>query len=97
MPIGIIAWAAGSPESAATSRSHANTTAARRLAIARLEPDHWRWLMDTCRFTPAEAQAVASWGIGALIGALKTDPSGLDRLPVPLVANDASGTNQGKP
>lgn len=68
------------------------------LAIASYwSPTYWRWLMDTCSFTPAEAQAVASWGIGALIGALKTDPSGLDRLPAPPVANDASRTNQGKP
>jgi AcrR family transcriptional regulator len=51
------------------------------LAIASFwTPTHWRWLMDTCRFSPVEAQRVASWGIGALIHALKNDPDGL-RLP----------------
>lgn len=52
------------------------------LAIASFwTPTHWRWLMDTCRFTPAEAQAVAAWSIRATIAALKTDPSGLDGIP----------------
>lgn len=41
-------------------------------------PTHWRWLMDTCRFTPEEARNVASWSIRAVITALQTDPSGLD-------------------
>lgn len=41
-------------------------------------PTHWRWLMDTCCFTPEEAQNVAAWSIRAMIAALQTDPSGLD-------------------
>ena len=46
-------------------------------------PTHWRWLMDTCRFAPAEAQGVAAWSIRAVITALKTDPADLDGLPGP--------------
>jgi hypothetical protein len=49
------------------------------LAIASFwTPTHWRWLMDVCRFTAKEAQNVASFGIRALIQALKTDVAGLD-------------------
>lgn len=40
-------------------------------------PTVWRWLMDTCGFTPKEAEQVASWAIDALVTALKTDASGL--------------------
>jgi AcrR family transcriptional regulator len=46
-------------------------------------PTHWRWLMDTCGFTPEEAQTVASWTIRSLVEALKNSPSGLDLEPVP--------------
>lgn len=54
------------------------------LAIASFwTPTHWRWLMDVCRFTPGEAQRVASFGIRALIQALKTDVAGLDEPPAP--------------
>lgn len=49
-------------------------------------PTHWRWLMDTGRFAPQEAQAVAAWSIRAVIVALKTDPSGLDAIPVTIPA-----------
>jgi AcrR family transcriptional regulator len=49
------------------------------LAIAAYwTPTQWRWLVDTCGFTPTEAQRVAAWAIGALVEALKRDPSGLD-------------------
>lgn len=44
-------------------------------------PTVWRWLMDTCGFTPKEAEQVASWAIDALVTALKADPSGLDGAP----------------
>lgn len=68
------------------------------LAIASYwSPTYWRWLMDTCRFAPEEAQAVASWGIRALIEALKSDPSGLDGAPVPPSANDPVRKKQAKP
>ncbi|MBS0520631.1 MAG: TetR/AcrR family transcriptional regulator [Proteobacteria bacterium] len=40
-------------------------------------PTMWRWLMDTCGFTPKEAEQVAGWAIAALVDALKRDPSGL--------------------
>lgn len=67
------------------------------LAIASFwSPTYWRWLMDTCRFTPEEAQAVASWGIQALIGALKADASGLDRLPAAPVAGGALQAKDGE-
>ncbi|HEY8125837.1 MAG TPA: helix-turn-helix domain-containing protein [Methylocystis sp.] len=67
------------------------------LAIASFwSPTYWRWLMDTCRFTPEEAQAVASWGIQALIGALKADASGLDRLPAAPVASEAPQAKDGE-
>lgn len=44
-------------------------------------PTVWRWLMDTCGFTPKEAEQVASWAIGALVAALKEDASGLAGAP----------------
>lgn len=40
-------------------------------------PTVWRWLMDTCGFTPKEAEQVASWAIDALVDALKRDAAGL--------------------
>ncbi len=68
------------------------------LAIASYwSPTYWRWLRDTCRFTSEEAQTVASWGIRALIEALKSDPSGLEGPQVSPVENDPLATNQGKP
>jgi AcrR family transcriptional regulator len=44
-------------------------------------PTVWRWLMDTCGFTPKEAEQVASWTIDALVDALKRDASGLADAP----------------
>jgi len=44
-------------------------------------PTLWRWLMDTCGFTPEEARTVAGWAIRALTDALKNDPSGLEPMP----------------
>lgn len=44
-------------------------------------PTVWRWLMDTCGFTPKEAEQVASWTINALVDALKRDASGLADVP----------------
>ncbi len=44
-------------------------------------PTVWRWLMDTCGFTPKEAEQVAAWAIDALVGALRRDPSGLAGRP----------------
>lgn len=44
-------------------------------------PTMWRWMMDTCGFTPKEAGQVASWAVGALVEALKRDPSGLAGKP----------------
>ncbi|SMF38572.1 transcriptional regulator, TetR family [Tistlia consotensis] len=41
-------------------------------------PTHWRWLRDTCGYGPEEARRVAAWGIQALVGAVRRDPSGLD-------------------
>jgi AcrR family transcriptional regulator len=40
-------------------------------------PTVWRWLVDTCGFSPKEAEQVASWAIDALVNALNRDPSGL--------------------
>ena len=40
-------------------------------------PTIWRWLIDTCGFTPDEAGQAAGWAIDALVTALKTDASGL--------------------
>jgi AcrR family transcriptional regulator len=40
-------------------------------------PTMWRWLMDTCGFTPKEAEQVAAWAVDALVAALKADASGL--------------------
>jgi hypothetical protein len=37
--------------------------------------------MDTCGFTPKEAEQVASWAIDALVDGLKRDPSGLAGTP----------------
>jgi AcrR family transcriptional regulator len=52
------------------------------LAIAAFwTPTLWRWLVDTCGFTPEEAQGVAAWAIRALAGELKRDPAGLERRP----------------
>lgn len=45
-------------------------------------PTHWRWLMDTCGYTPEEAERVAGWCIRSLVEALRRDPSGLD-FPLP--------------
>ena len=44
-------------------------------------PTVWRWLVDTCGFTPKEAEQVASWAIAALVDALERDPSGLAGRP----------------
>ena len=44
-------------------------------------PTMWRWLMDTCNFTPKEAEQVAAWAIDALVTALRTDASGLAGAP----------------
>ena len=41
-------------------------------------PTLWRWLIDTCGFTPEEAQDVAAWAIRALVEALKRDHAGGD-------------------
>lgn len=41
-------------------------------------PTVWRWLIDTCGFSPAEAQDVAAWAVHALVEALKRDPAGLN-------------------
>jgi AcrR family transcriptional regulator len=41
-------------------------------------PTVWRWLIDTCGFTPAEAQDVAAWAVSALVEALKRARPGLD-------------------
>lgn len=47
-------------------------------------PTLWRWVMDTCRFTPEEAERVAAWAIAALTEALRTNPDGLaDPAPAP--------------
>jgi AcrR family transcriptional regulator len=40
-------------------------------------PTLWRWLTDTCGFTPEETRLVAAWALRVLIDALKNDPSGL--------------------
>jgi AcrR family transcriptional regulator len=49
------------------------------LAIAAFwTPTLWRWLVDTCGFTPEEAQRVAAWAIGALVNELKRNPAGLE-------------------
>jgi AcrR family transcriptional regulator len=44
-------------------------------------PTLWRWLRDTCGFTPEETRLVAGWAIRVLIDALKKDPSSLDGSP----------------
>lgn len=41
-------------------------------------PTLWRWLIDTCGFTPEEAQEVAAWAIRALVEALKRDHARVD-------------------
>lgn len=46
-------------------------------------PTLWRWLMDTCGFTPEETRTVAGWAIRVLIEALKNDPAGLDETAKP--------------
>lgn len=52
------------------------------LAIAAFwTPTLWRWLVDTCGFTPEEAERVAAWAIGGLIDALKRNPADLDGPP----------------
>ncbi|WP_218191247.1 TetR/AcrR family transcriptional regulator [Enhydrobacter aerosaccus] len=47
------------------------------VASAFWTPTVWRWLRDTCGFTPKEAEQVAGWAVAALVKALKDDPSGL--------------------
>ena len=44
-------------------------------------PTVWRWLMDTCGFTPEEAEQAAGWAIDALVTALETDASGMADVP----------------
>jgi len=44
-------------------------------------PTVWRWLMDTCGFTPKEAEQVASWAIDTLVAGLKRNASGLADAP----------------
>ena len=44
-------------------------------------PTVWRWLVDTCGFTPKEAEQVASWAIDVLVDGLDRDPSGLSGRP----------------
>ena len=44
-------------------------------------PTVWRWLVDTCGFTPKEAEQVAAWAIAALVDGLERDPSGLSGRP----------------
>jgi len=43
-------------------------------------PTYWRWLRDTCRFSPQEACRTAAWGIRAVMTALEND---LDSLATP--------------
>ena len=67
------------------------------LAIAAYwSPTYWRWLRDTGQFGPDEAQGVATWGIRALIAALKTDPAGLDAAAMPAAMLDRFGSDEGK-
>ncbi len=40
-------------------------------------PTVWRWLADTCGFSPKEAEQVAAWAVDALVEKLKRDPAGL--------------------
>jgi AcrR family transcriptional regulator len=49
-----------------------------RAILAFWTPTLWRWLRETCGFTPEETERVASWAIDALVEALARDPSGLD-------------------
>ncbi|MHB8885068.1 MAG: TetR/AcrR family transcriptional regulator [Methylovirgula sp.] len=49
-----------------------------RAILAFWTPTVWRWLKETCGFTPEESERVASWAISALTEALRRDPSGLD-------------------
>ncbi len=44
-------------------------------------PTVWRWLADTCGFSPTEAEQVAAWAIDALVEKLKSDPTGLADRP----------------
>ncbi len=53
-------------------------------------PTVWRWLMDTCGFTPKEAEQVASWAIDTLVEGLKRDASGLADTTPGKPAADAS-------
>lgn len=56
-------------------------------------PTLWRWLMDTCGFTPEETRTVAGWAIRVLIDALKNDPAGLDDT----AKSTTSPTEENKP
>lgn len=54
-------------------------------------PTYWRWLRDTCRFSPEEACRTAAWGIEAVTAALRNDPAGLSAPAAPaLPANPSS-------
>ena len=71
---------------AAVSEALPDLTAEQRrrgamLVSAFWSPTVWRWLMDTCDFTPKEAEQVAGWAIDALVTALKADASGLAGAP----------------
>ena len=40
-------------------------------------PNMWRWLIDIAGCSPAEAEQIAGWAIGAMVAALERNPAGL--------------------
>ena len=61
-----------------------------RAILAFWSPTVWRWLKETCGFTPEESERVAAWAIGALTEALRRDAPGLDpAMKDPATANVA--------
>jgi AcrR family transcriptional regulator len=49
-----------------------------RAIFAFWSPTLWRWMKETCGFTPEECERVARWAVTTLAEALKRDPAALD-------------------
>lgn len=49
-----------------------------RAIFAFWSPTLWRWMKETCGFTPEESERVARWAVQALADALKRDPAALE-------------------
>jgi len=57
-------------------------------------PTMWRWLIDICGFSPAEAERTAAWGVQSLIDALRREARPLADAPAAKPARKAVGARK---